>query len=88
MPERPPHPDDCRTMLRALGAQRTAFLRWQAEWPSEVAECARMSQAAGLSLTEVASLVGVARTTIYAALDAHPVGETERSHDSSSVVGT
>lgn len=63
------HPDDARKRLRAYARRRqTAEERVRAlagELPDLIVAC----RAAGLSMTEIARLAGISRSTVH---DAHP----------------
>lgn len=71
---RSPHPDDCRDALRALAQRRAAMQDGLRAWPRDLAHVAHGARSAGLSLSEIARLAGVARTTVYSALE-HEAGD-------------
>jgi predicted transcriptional regulator len=72
----PAHPEDCRADLRELAERRVELLREQQAWPIDLADIARRSRSAGLTITEIAEIAGVTRQTVYTAMVARerPVG--------------
>jgi hypothetical protein len=59
------HPDDARTQLRAYARRRKAAEDRIEQVRGELPDLIATSRAAGLPMTEIAKLAGVARDTLY-----------------------
>lgn len=74
---RAPHPDDARESLRQWAQRRDEWDLERQALSIDLADTARLARSAGLSMTEIAELAQISRTSLYAATGARdrPVGE-------------
>lgn len=61
-------PDSCRKGLREASARRALADRLRDEAISDLADWSRASRKQGLTVTEIAEIIGVTRPTVYALL--------------------
>ncbi len=62
---RPMHPDDARRKLREYARRRKAADERVHQLIAELANLSAASRAAGLTMSEIAQLAGVSRSTLY-----------------------
>lgn len=68
MPPRAPHPEDCRGELAQWASLRVERARQDRAHARQLGGLAARAQSAGLTVTEIARIAGVARSTLYTAL--------------------
>ena len=73
---RPMHPDDARRKLREYARRRKAADDRVHQLIAELADLSAACRDAGLSMTEIAQLAGVSRSTLYDSLPKSTADDT------------